>query len=111
MEKIQLLEPINSDIEKEIYEEIYKIDDPDVGISIVELGLVYSIKEKDGIVNVKMTLTSMGCPAGPFLEEQVRLACLSIIGVKEANVEIVWLPRWDVHEMTSEDAKMQLGIF
>jgi metal-sulfur cluster biosynthetic enzyme len=100
------------EIEKKVYESISKVEDPELNISIAELGLIYEIKVDDiGKANVKMTLTSMGCPAGPYLKSEVLSQVLKVEGIHDANVEIVWTPKWDPRLMASEDAKMQLGIY
>ena len=105
------MEELRNAIEKEVYEAIKEVEDPELYISILELGLIYDIKVEDSIANIKMTFTSMACPAGPQLKEEVYLACLRTEGVKEAKVEIVWNPPWDPKVMASEDAKMALGIY
>lgn len=101
-----------SEIERKVYESILEVEDPELNISIVELGLIYGIKvDEVGKAEVKMTLTSMGCPAGPYLKSEVLSQTLKVEGISDANVEIVWTPRWDPRLMASEDAKMQLGIY
>ncbi|MDX1958091.1 MAG: iron-sulfur cluster assembly protein [Leptospiraceae bacterium] len=98
--------------EREIFESISKVEDPELHISITELGLIYDVKlNEEGIANIKMTLTSMGCPAGPFLKSETELAAMRIDGVNSASVEIVWTPKWDPKLMASEDAKSMLGIY
>ncbi|MEM7181149.1 MAG: metal-sulfur cluster assembly factor [Spirochaetota bacterium] len=100
-----------SELEKEIYESIKLIEDPELFISIMELGLIYSIEVKDeNRAEVKMTFTSMACPAGPQLKTQVYNACMRIDKITDAEVEVVWNPPWDPHTMASEDAKIDLGI-
>ncbi len=103
---------LNSILEKAIYEALSEIEDPELDIKIVDLGLIYEIKiNEEGIANIKMTFTSMACPAGPSLKSQVLSNSMKVEGVKDSNVEIVWNPKWDPRLMASEDAKMQLGIF
>jgi metal-sulfur cluster biosynthetic enzyme len=102
----------NNELEKKIFEEVSKVEDPELNIALTELGLVYDIRaEEDGNAKIKMTLTSMGCPAGPYLKAEVTSAALRVEGVSEAEVEIVWTPKWDPRVMATEDAKMLLGIF
>jgi probable FeS assembly SUF system protein SufT len=87
--------------------------DPEIPASIVELGLVYSVVaepiEGGQRVLVHMTLTAPGCGVGPVLVEDVRRKALSVPGVKEALVELVFDPPWDVSKM-SEAARLQLGM-
>ncbi|MFN3605257.1 MAG: metal-sulfur cluster assembly factor [Leptonema sp. (in: bacteria)] len=101
----------SNEIIKNLWEEIKKVYDPEIGISIVDLGLVYDVWVEDSKAFVKMTLTSLGCPAGPFLEFQVKDACKKVEGVTDAEVEITFDPPWNPKEMASEEVKMMLGIF
>ncbi len=96
--------------EEEITEALKDVYDPEIGVNIVDLGLVYNAAVDDGKVDVEMTLTSMGCPAGPILIQQIEEAVASVEGVKEVNVNLVWSPAWNP-SMMSEDAKMELGFF
>ena len=103
---------LNNILEKAVYEALTDIEDPELDIKIVDLGLIYDIKvNEEGVANIKMTFTSMACPAGPSLKSQVLANSMKVDGIKDSNVEIVWNPKWDPRLMASEDAKMQLGIF
>ncbi len=88
--------------------------DPEIPVSIVELGLIYhcDIKPvKEGnCVNVVMTLTAPGCGMGPILVEDVRAKLLAVANVTEVNVDLVFDPPWD-RFMMSDEAKLQLGMF
>ena len=95
---------------EEITEALKDVYDPEIGVNIVDLGLVYNAEVEDGKVDVEMTLTSMGCPAGPILVQQIEEVVGSLDGVKEVNVNLVWSPAWNP-SMMSEDAKMELGFF
>jgi metal-sulfur cluster biosynthetic enzyme len=101
-----------SDVREDVVREhLRSVVDPELGISIVELGLVYGIEiQDDGKVNVRMTLTSPACPLGAVIQAQVHTALTKLPWVKEPSVQLVWSPRWDPHQMASEDARMQLGI-
>jgi metal-sulfur cluster biosynthetic enzyme len=83
--------------------------DPELHMNIVDLGLVYGVDIADGNVNVKMTLTSPGCPYGPYLLHQVKDTVLSLKGVKDAQIEVVWEPPWGPDKM-SEDVRLELGF-
>jgi FeS assembly SUF system protein len=94
--------------EEEVLEVLRECYDPEIPINIVDLGLVYKIEINGDKVYVQMTLTAPGCPVSGYLKEDVTNKLLSIKGVKEANVDIVWEPVWTPDKM-SEDAKRQLG--
>lgn len=86
------------------------IPDPEIGISIVDLGLVYDVRvDKKGNVNIKMTLTSIGCPLFDLIAGPVREKVGEIAGVKSVNVELTFEPPWSTDRMT-EDAKIQMGL-
>ena len=83
--------------------------DPEIPVSIVDLGLVYDVKILDDWVGVKMTLTTPGCGMGTAIANMVRQCVLTIPGVHEADVRLVWEPQWSPSMMT-EDGKKKLGI-
>ena len=92
------------------------IYDPEIPVSIVELGLIYSCEvrgEVEGgghLVNVEMTLTAPGCGMGPVLVEEARLRLLKVPNVSEVTVELIFDPPW-AHHMMSDAAKLELGVF
>jgi metal-sulfur cluster biosynthetic enzyme len=102
----------SSDVRADVVrQQLRSVVDPELGIDIIELGLVYGVDiEGDGKVNVRMTLTSPACPLGAVIQAQVHTALTKLPWVKEPNVQLVWSPRWDPHQMATEDARMQLGI-
>lgn len=83
--------------------------DPELGVNIVDLGLLHDIQVEGGAVSVTITLTTPGCPVGPMIEDGVRRAALGLPGVTSAVVNVVWEPRWSPDSM-SDDAKRQLGF-
>jgi metal-sulfur cluster biosynthetic enzyme len=93
----------------EVLDALKTVYDPEIPINIVDLGLIYRVEflspEK---VEVDMTLTGMGCPVGPAMVEQVRGTCLTVPGVAEAKVNLVWRPAWDPKKAT-EDGKVMLS--
>jgi metal-sulfur cluster biosynthetic enzyme len=93
-----------------VFEHLKSIIDPELGINIVDLGLVYGVDIADSNVTVRMTLTSPACPLGAVIQGQVHQALTKLPWVKEPKVQLVWTPRWDPHAMCSEETKMQLGI-
>ena len=97
--------------EKAVLNEIKRVEDPDLGLSLYELGLIYAIEIEDNIAHIKMTLTSMACPAANRLKEEIEQSAKNADGIRDASVEIVWVPKWDPRTMASEDAQFHLGIF
>lgn len=96
-----------------IYAELEKVIDPELGVDIVNLGLVYKVEldDKDN-VHVEMTLTSMGCPLAGTIVSDIKKALkeLQEFGeIGEVDVEIVWSPPWD-KKMMSRYAKIALGV-
>lgn len=86
------------------------VEDPEIGIDIVNLGLVYDLNmDEDGILTVDMTLTSMGCPLAGVIVDQVKAALKDLPEVKDTIVNIVWNPPWSKDRM-SRYAKIALGI-
>ncbi|MGI8963840.1 MAG: metal-sulfur cluster assembly factor [Thermomicrobiales bacterium] len=85
--------------------------DPEIGVNIVDLGLVYDSEiAENGDVLVIMTLTSMGCPLGPVIVQEVNNALKDIPDIGSTDVKIVWSPPWTPDLMT-EEAKDELGIW
>lgn len=96
---------------EKILEQLKTIDDPELGVNIVDLGLIYNIiidQEKKEVI-VDMTLTSPGCPLGFAFEEWVKEAILKIKGVKSVKINLVFEPAWSPEKMTDE-IREQLGI-
>lgn len=90
---------------------ISTVYDPEIPVSVYELGLIYAIEVSDaGKVQVEMTLTAPGCPSAQELPIQVREAVLTVPGVTDCAVDTVWEPAWDPSRM-SEEARLQLNMF
>lgn len=98
---------------EDVWEQVGEVVDPEIGLPLVELGLVYGIDLDDAgrRAAIRMTLTSPMCPVGPYLMEAVKQAALLAPGVEDATVDLVWDPPWDPRTMASEDARMDLGLF
>ena len=96
-------------MEDKVWEALKTVLDTELGISIVDLGLIYSVKMGEGGVDIKMTLTSPGCPLAPLIDEMVRKAVGEVEGVKKINLEIVWDPPWSP-ELMSEEVRAELGM-
>lgn len=95
----------------DILEALKVVYDPEIGVNIVDLGLVYDADiSENNDVEVTMTLTSMGCPLGPVIIQDVQQALSPLEGIGEVGVRIVWTPPWSP-AMMSEEAKDELGIW
>ncbi len=94
---------------------IHPVEDPELKISLVELGLVYDVRIEEGEegvhAEVDLTLTSPGCPVAPEIMASVHRAALTTEGVDTVHVNLVWTPRWEPKIHASEDALMDMGIF
>jgi len=95
--------------EREVREALRKCIDTELGINVVDLGLVYGIEVSGGKVRVRMTLTTPGCPLHAFFVKDVEEKVKELPGVEEAVVELVWEPPWSPEKM-SEEAKKKFGI-
>jgi len=94
-----------------VFEALKNVYDPELGLNIVDLGLVYDVQvHGDGGVDIQYSLTTMGCPIGPMIEDQMRSFLRGIPGVDEVRPEFVLRPPW-TPEMMSDEAKAALGIF
>lgn len=94
-----------------VLEALKNVYDPELGINIVDLGLVYEVRVAEGgDVDIEYTLTTMGCPIGPLIEDQMRQYLAQIEGIGEIRPEMVLRPAWSP-EMMSEEAKAALGFF
>ena len=116
-----MIEPAHVDADKthplwqDVRDAMREIYDPEIPVNVYELGLIYAVKflEQDGgtyDIDVKMTLTSPGCPVAQEMPGWVQSALLPLKGVGDVDVEIIWDPPWDPSLM-SETAKMQLNMF
>lgn len=94
---------------EEVMEALREVEDPELGMDIVELGLVYDVEVEDSQAKVIHSLTSMGCPAGPMIQEGIHEAVQRVPGVEDVEVELTWDPPWTPERM-SEDAKFILGF-
>jgi metal-sulfur cluster biosynthetic enzyme len=94
-----------------VFEALKNVYDPELGLNIVDLGLVYDVQiDGEGGVDIQYSLTTMGCPIGPMIEDQMRSFLRGIEGVGEVRPEFVLRPPW-TPEMMSDEAKAALGIF
>ena len=98
-------------VAEDVREALKAVVDPEIGIDIVNLGLIYDVAINDNNITVKMTLTGPGCPVGPMLQSQVYGIAAGMPGARNVQVDMVWTPPWDPRSMASEEAKDILGIW
>ncbi|MGB6219992.1 putative Fe-S cluster assembly protein SufT [Haloferula sp.] len=100
-------------VEEQVWAQLKEVYDPEIPVDIVNLGLVYdcAINEEDGkkTVAIKMTLTAPGCGMGPAIAADAQSKIMTIDGIEDAQVELVWDPAWN-QDMISEEGKMKLGM-
>lgn len=100
-----------NELRERIIDQLRTVFDPEIPVSIWELGLVYDIAiADDGAVEIKMTLTSPHCPVAESLPGEVQRAAASVAGTRDVQVDVVWDPSWNP-DMMSEAAKLELGMF
>jgi metal-sulfur cluster biosynthetic enzyme len=93
---------------EDVYTALKEVYDPEIPVSIVDLGLVYDVKIIDNWVGIKMTLTAPGCGMANMIAQSARERVKKLEGVSDADVRIVWDPQWNP-SMMSEAAKVKLG--
>ena len=94
---------------EDIFEALRVVEDPELGMDIVELGLLYDAEVEGPKVHVTYSLTSMGCPVGPMIEQQIQEVVESLDGVEKVETELTWEPPWSPERMY-DDAKFILGF-
>jgi metal-sulfur cluster biosynthetic enzyme len=93
----------------DVFEALRVVEDPELGMDVVDLGLVYDVQVELPKVTVTYSLTSMGCPAGAMIEQQIHEVVGSLEGVGDVVTDLTWSPPWSP-EMMSDDAKFVLGF-
>ena len=105
--------PVDGNVEQAVWNQLKTCYDPEIPVNIVDLGLIYSLELKPGesgsSVLVKMTLTAPGCGMGPIIASEARQKILSLEGISDADVELVWEPPWSPDRI-SEEGKQKLGM-
>lgn len=86
--------------EERLWGVLREVMDPEMPVNVVDLGLIYEVKEEQGEVRVRMTLTAMGCPGSEFIIEDIKERLAKEEGVKSVEVEIVWSPAWTTRSMS-----------
>ena len=94
---------------EEVFDALRVVEDPELGMDIVELGLLYDAEIEGPRVHVTYSLTSMGCPVGPMIEQQIHEVVSGLEGVDDVETELTWDPPWSPEKM-SDDAKFILGF-
>ena len=99
-----------SDLQASVVEVLKSIYDPEIPVDIYELGLIYDVAiSEDGDATITMTLTTPHCPVAESLPQEVELRVLSVPGIRDAVVNLVWDPPWDPSKM-SDEARLELGM-
>lgn len=92
----------------QVYDRLHDVIDPEVGVNIVDLGLVYGVHVSERTVQVRMTLTTPGCPLSAYMDDEIHRSLDGVSEVDDTRVDLVWDPPWSP-EMMSDEAKRQLG--
>ena len=94
---------------EEVLEVLRQVEDPELGMDIVDLGLLYEVEVEDSTAKVLYSLTSMGCPAGPLIAQDIDGAVRQVEGIENVELELTFDPPWTPDRM-SDDAKFILGF-
>jgi metal-sulfur cluster biosynthetic enzyme len=89
-------------VTQRLWAALAEVQDPEMPVNLVDLGVIYRIVEKDGVVDVDLTFTAMGCPASDFILEDIRERLLREAGIQEVRVNVVWDPPWTAARMTQD---------
>jgi FeS assembly SUF system protein len=100
---------MTQELEDILVAELQTIYDPEIPVNIYDLGLIYNLKEEDGVLDVEMTLTAPGCPVADSIMAEVKQKMEGVEGIKEARIDLVFDPPWTMDMMT-EEAKLELGM-
>lgn len=103
--------PATLPTQEQVLEALKVVKDPEIPVNVVDLGLIYEVEVSDaGLVEITMTLTSVGCPVQDLIRSDAELAVGRLDGVSEVQVEFVWSPPWGPDKMT-DDGKRQMRMF
>jgi metal-sulfur cluster biosynthetic enzyme len=103
---------VSDSVEARLWRALQEVEDPEIPISVVGMGLIVSLSFSEGVVDIELTFTAMGCPAMEFIQDDIRERLLQEPEVDEVRIEIVWDPVW-TRKMIREDARArmrELGI-
>ena len=93
----------------EVLEVLRTVEDPELGMDIVDLGLLYEVEVENSTAKITYSLTSMGCPAGPLIAQDIDSAARQVEGIEDVELELTFDPPWTPDKM-SDDAKFILGF-
>lgn len=99
----------NKELESKVLDALEEVIDPELGIDLVNLGLIYGIDVEDDNCTVTMTLTTMGCPLSEMINDDIHRVVTEVDGVNTCEINLVWYPIWSIDKM-SRFAKIALGI-
>jgi metal-sulfur cluster biosynthetic enzyme len=94
--------PANARCCPALWDALRDVTDPEIPISVVDMGLIVDIQQREGVVDLKLTFTAMGCPAMDFIMDDIRERLLREPGVQQVNIEIVWDPVWSKNRLSEE---------
>ena len=99
-------------VEARLWEALKEVEDPEIPISVVHMGLIVAIDYADGVVDLKLTFTAMGCPAMEFIQDDIRERLLAEPDVDEVRIEVVWDPVWTKDRIRAEarETMRRLGV-
>jgi phenylacetate-CoA oxygenase PaaJ subunit len=89
-------------LEERVWLALAEIDDPEMPVNLVDLGIIYAVEAQRGSVRVELTFTAMGCPASDMIVDDIRLRLMREPGVNEVDIEVVWDPPWTSDRLTAE---------
>jgi len=89
-----------------LWDALRDVMDPELPISVVDMGLIVDLTEHNGIVEIKLTFTAMGCPAMDFIMDDIRARLMQEPGVEEVRIEVVWNPVWTKARLSEEGIEM-----
>jgi metal-sulfur cluster biosynthetic enzyme len=93
----------------DIVKALQSVIDPELGVSIIDLGLIYGIAIQKDAITIQMTLTSIGCPLFPIIENDIREKVFSASGIQNITIDLVFDPAWNM-AMISPSARAELGL-
>ncbi|HIE63012.1 MAG TPA: metal-sulfur cluster assembly factor [Candidatus Poseidoniales archaeon] len=97
--------------ESDVREALFEVEDPEMKISVIDLGLIYKVEIDGEHTEIDMTLTSPGCPIAPELMAAVHRAALTTNGIESVHINLIFSPLWDPKIHATEDGQFELGIF
>lgn len=96
-------------LEEELRSALREVFDPELGVNVVDLGLIYGLSVEEAHALIVMTMTTLGCPAADYIEDAVRARGSQVPGISSINVQVVWSPPWSP-DLMNDDARRELGF-